>query len=158
MGQRITVRWRGCFLLLAALLCLGFAACDDADSSALTLPTVVAYQTPTPTATIPTTTFTLACAVNSSEGSEDDETEQTLTCKVTHAPAADTRFTLHYGVRDPVGTLHPLSQTCDGTLHAGVGTCRQTYEFVFAFPAAPGPVTGESLPSHQPLGPVMPTT
>ena len=66
--QRTTARRRGCFLVLAALLCLGLAACDDAASSAPTLPTVVAYHSPTPTATIPATTFTLACTVRSSGG------------------------------------------------------------------------------------------
>ena len=40
--QRTTARQTGCFLLLAALLCLGLAACDDGASSTLTLPTVVA--------------------------------------------------------------------------------------------------------------------
>ena len=162
MGQRTTVRRGGCFLLLATLLCLGLAACDDATSSALTLPTVVAYQSPTPTATIPATTFTLACTVRSSggegegAGGDNDEVQQILTCKVSHAPTADTRFTLHYGVRDPVGTLHPLSQTCDGSLRAGVGSCSQTYEIVFPFTPVPGPVAGESAPSHQALGPVLP--
>jgi hypothetical protein len=101
--------------------------------------------------------LTLACTVRQSEGSADDETKQTLTCKVTHAPAADTHFTLHYSIRDPIGNLHPFTQTCDGSLRNGGGTCTQTYEFIFPFAPMPGPVTGETLPSHHKLGPVTPS-
>jgi hypothetical protein len=121
-------------------------------------PTLIPTAAVTATAAVSAAPLTLACTVRQSEGSSDDETKQTLTCKVTHARAADTRFTLHYSIRDPIGNLHPFTQTCDGSLRNGGGTCTQTYEFIVPFAPVPGPVTGETLPSHHKLGPVTPTT
>lgn len=166
MRQQIIVRLSGRILVsLAALLllCLCFAACDTGPTRSATDPGVLTspargYITSTPTATIPTTSFTLACVVHIAEGSEDDQTQHTITCKVTHAPPTDTRFTLHYSVRDPSGNLHNFTPTCDGSLRNGAGSCSKAYQFIYPFAAVPGPVTGESLPSHQPLGPVAPTT
>jgi len=166
MRQRTTARLNVRFpfgLAALLLLCLGFAACNAGPTSSATDPGALTspargYATKIPTATIPTTSFTLACSIHIAEGSEDDQTQHTITCKVTHAPAADTRFTLHYSVRDPSGNLHNFAPTCDGTLSNGTGTCSKTYQFIFPFAAVPGPITGESLPSHQTLGPVAPTS
>ena len=166
MRQQIAVPLRNRLLIgLAVLLalCLGLAACNDAPTSSDTGPGVFtpparAYVTATPTATIPTTSFTLTCAVRIAEGSEEDATQHTITCKVTHAPTTDTVFTLHYSVRDPSGNLHQFTPTCDGALRNGAGSCSKAYQFIFPFAAIPGPITGESLPSHQSLGPIVPIT
>ena len=162
---------------LVCLLCLGLAACSDGasspDNGTLPFPTVSSAK-PLPTATRPvigpvvvTATSgasatasapTLTCAVHSAEGSEDDETQHTLTCTVKHAPLTDTRFTLHYGVRDPAGSVHPLEPACSGALHNGSGSCSEKYEFIVPFAAVPAPVTGASLPSDTALGPAAPSS
>ena len=156
---------------LVCLLCLGLVACSDgassADNGTLPFPTVSSAK-PLPTATRPvigpvvvTATPlapTLTCAVHSAEGSDDDETQHTLTCTVKHAPLTDTRFTLHYGVRDPAGSVHPLDPACSGALHNGSGSCSEKYEFIVPFAAVPAPVTGASLPSDTALGPAAPSS
>ncbi len=180
MRLGITARWGGCVLLLAALVSLGLAACGGDASSANNSPLLsatVASSRPLPTATravvgpVPigatpsapgtasgsASTATLTCAVHSAEGSDDDETQHTLTCTVKQAPLTDTHFSLRYGVRDPAGSLHSLAPACSGSLHNGAGSCSQIYEFVFPFTPVPAPVTGESLPSHKALGPAAPS-
>ena len=171
----------GCALLFVALvclLCLGLAACGDgaassADNGTLPFPTVSSAKplptptrpivgpvvvTATPGASATTSAPTLTCAVHSAEGSDDDETQHTLTCTVKHAPLTDTRFTLHYGVRDSAGSVHPLDPACSGALHNGSGSCSQKYEFIVPFAAVPAPVTGASLPSDTALGPAAPSS
>ena len=175
MRLGIVARRGGYALLLVALvclLCLGLAACGDGAASSTDdgtppFPTVSASK-PLPTATRPVVgpvavtatppAPTLTCAVHSAEGSDDDQTQHTLTCAVKHAPLTDTRFTLHYGVRDPAGSVHPLEPACSGALHNGSGTCSQTYEFIVPFAAVPAPVTGASLPSDTALGPAAPSS
>ena len=180
MRLEIVARRSGYALLLVCLLCLGLAACGDggsssADNGTLPFPTVSSSK-PLPTATRPivgpvvvtatsgasatatSSAPTLTCAVHSAEGSEDDETQHTLTCAVKHAPLTDSRFTLRYGVRDPAGSVHPLDPACSGALHNGSGSCSQTYEFIVPFAAVPAPVTGESLPSGTTLGPAAPSS
>lgn len=147
-------RFAGMVALLIAPLCLGLAACGGATGDAT--PTA-AYHTPLPATAVPTSSFTLACTMKSAENEGDDETAQTLTCAVKHVPATDTHFALHYAIRDPAGSLRPFEKLCEGTLKNGVGACSQVYEFTFPFAPVPGPVTGESLPSHTALGPVRPT-
>ena len=164
MRLRIAARRGGYAFLLVALGCLALAACDTGainatanPSQAATRPVigpVVVTVTPTRSAS----TAILTCAVHAAEGSEDDETQQTLTCTVKQAQPTDSQFILHYGVRDPAGSLHPFAQTCTGLLRKGTGSCSQVYEFVFALSAVPAPVTGESLHSHGALGPVTPST
>lgn len=161
-------QWRRWGFALIALALLGLAACanSSSDDSGVTLTpnglsagemTATAYVPPTATATIPTTSQTLTCAVRLSEGSQDDQVTQRLTCAVRDAPASDTTFTLHYGVFDPGGAIHPFTQTCAGALHNGSGSCAQTYEYILPFNARNGPVAGTSSPSGKALGPVVPT-
>ena len=181
MRPGIIARRDGRALLLVALLglvCLGLAACGDgavssADNGTLPFPTVSTSK-PLPTATRPVVgrvavtatpsasatppAPTLTCAVHSAEGAEDDETQHTLTCTVKHAPLTDTRFTLHYGVRDPAGSIHPLDPACSGALHNGSGSCTQKYEFIVPFAPVPAPVTGASQPSDTALGPATPSS
>jgi hypothetical protein len=152
-------------LLFAALLCLGLAACGGDEThgakkgSPSTSPTVV-NRPPTSvaaaTATVSAASLHLACTTHTTIGAQDDETQQTLVCTVSHAPTADTRFTLHYSIRDPLGTLRPFTQPCEGALQNGSGWCSSTYTFSVPFAPVPGPVTGETLPSHYALGPVTP--
>lgn len=173
MRLRTTARQSGYAFLLIALVCLALAACGAASPADINATATTANNpSPTPAGTRPAigpvvvtatptpsvSTAQLNCTVRSAEGSEDDETQQTLTCTVKQAPLADTQFTLHYGVRDPAGGLHSFTQTCTGPLRRGGGSCSQTYEFVFAFSPVPAPVTGESLPSHKALGPVTPSS
>lgn len=167
MRLRTTARRSGYAILLIALGCLALGACGAGDagdisatannpSPAVTRP-VIGPVVVTATPTVSGSTAALTCTVHTAEGSEDDETQQTLTCTVKQAPPTDTQFILHYGVRDPAGSLHSFTQTCNGVLRKGAGSCRQVYEFVFAFSPAPAPVTGESLPSHGALGPTTPS-
>lgn len=164
MRLPITARWSGYGLLLVALGCLVLAACGNGDisaaanSSPATTPPVIGPVVVTPTPSLSASTATLSCAVHSTEGSEDDETQQTLTCAVKQAPSTDTHFILRYSVRDPTGGIHPFSQTCNGSLRNGTGSCSQKYEFVFAFSPMSAPITGQSLPSRTPLGPATPST
>ena len=171
MRLRTTARRSGYAFLLIAMGCLAFSACGAGDagdagdlSAAAKNPTpavthpVMGPVVVTATLTVTASTAMLTCAVHSAEGSEDDETQQTLTCTVKQAPPTDTQFILHYSVRDPAGGLHSFTQTCTGLLRNGTGSCSQIYEFVFAFSPVPAPVTGESLPSHKALGPVTPST
>lgn len=164
MRLRIAARRGGYAFLLVALGCLALAACGTGDINATANPSQAATRPvigPIVVTTTPTrsaSTAILTCAVHAAEGSEDDETQQTLTCTVKQAQPTDTQFILHYAVRDPAGSLHPFTQTCTGLLRKGTGSCSQIYEFVFAFSAVPAPVTGESLPSHGALGPVTPST
>jgi hypothetical protein len=174
MRLRVIGRQGGYGFLFVALGCLALAACGGGGIGASSR-TPSPYSPPSPSSPSPaasrpvigpvavtatpspsTSTATLACSVHTAEGSEDDETQQTLTCTVKQAPSTDSHFTLHYGVRDPAGNLHPFPQTCDGALRKGTGSCSQTYEFVFAFSPTPAPITGESLPSHKTLGPATP--
>jgi hypothetical protein len=164
--------WRvrqGWGLALVALFLLGLVACasgpsDDSDASGTPNGpsagemTATAYVPPTATATVPTTSKTLTCTVRLGEGSEDDQISQTLTCTVRNAPASDTSFALRYGVLDPSGNSHPFTQTCDGSLHDGSGSCTESYQYILPFDAQNGPVTGASSPSGQKLGPIIPTT
>jgi len=167
MRLRTTARRSGHAFLLVALGCLALAACGAGDpagisatannpSPAATRP-VIGPIVVTATSTRSASTALLSCTVHAAEGSEDDETQQTLTCTVKQAPPTDTQFILHYSVRDPAGGLHSFTQTCTGPLRKGAGSCSQTYEFVFAFSPVPAPVTGESLPSHKALGPATPS-
>lgn len=171
MRLRTTARRSGYAFLLVALGCLALAACGASDpvdisasatfsnnpSPAATRPAIGPVVV-TATSTRSTSTALLSCTVHAAEGSEDDETQQTLICTVKQAPPTDTQFILHYSVRDPAGGLHSFTQTCTGLLRNGTGSCSQIYEFVFAFLPVPAPVTGESLPSHKALGPVTPST
>ncbi len=79
-----------------------------------------------------------------------------LACTVTGVPRTDTSFSLSFGVLDPLGHDHPFTQPCSGAVHGGSGSCRQSYTFIEPFLARPAPVTGQSLPSGQYLGPVTP--
>ena len=110
---------------LVCLLCLGLVACSDgassADNGTLPFPTVSSAK-PLPTATRPvigpvvvTATSgasatasapTLTCAVHSAEGSDDDETQHTLTCTVKHArsPTLALRSTTACATRREVST------------------------------------------------------
>jgi len=171
MRLRTTARRSGYAFLLIALGCLAFSACGTSDAGdagdisatannptpAVTHP-VIGPVVVTATPTVSASTASLTCSVHSAEGSEDDETQQTLTCTVKQAPPTDTQFILHYGARDPAGSVHSFTQTCSGLLRKGAGSCSQVYEFVFAFSPVPAPVTGEALPSHRALGPATPST
>lgn len=172
------IRRKGC-LVLCLLLLSGLTACaaNSANTNSATAPTANSStpHAPTATATVaggltlsptpaPTPTHgaktaapTLTCQAHTEEGSEDDSVRITLTCAVTHAAAADTSFTLHYGILDPVGNYQAFPQTCDGHLRNGSGSCTQTYTGIFPYAPKPGPVTGEFLPSHHKLGPVTPS-
>lgn len=160
-------------LALVTLVALALAACgsgassvDPAGGSSTGLvspagrsaPTATPYVAPTATPTIPTASLTLTCTVHTTEGSDDDETDQALSCSISHAPAGDTSFVLHYGVRDPSGATHSFTQTCSGALRNGVGTCTQEYDFILPFAPVPGAVSGQSSPSGKPLGPVLPSS
>jgi hypothetical protein len=174
MRLRTTARRSGYAFLLIALGCLAFSAWGTSDAGdagdagdisatannptpAVTHP-VIGPVVVTATPTVSASTASLTCSVHSAEGSEDDETQQTLTCTVKQAPPTDTQFILHYGARDPAGSVHSFTQTCSGLLRKGAGSCSQVYEFVFAFSPVPAPVTGEALPSHRALGPATPST
>lgn len=118
--------------------------------------TVSPTHTASPTAG-PNASVELACTVHSSPGDGDDSVDMALACTVTGMPATDTSFSLNFGVLDPLNHEHPLTQTCNGTLQGGKGSCHQSYTFIFAFSARPAPVTGLTAPSHHYLGPVTPT-
>lgn len=162
MSRWTIVRKGACRLTLAALLCLALAACASATSrsSATGGSTAVAHA-PTVTSHVavtgPVSSVVLTCTTRTTSGSEEDQVQQVLSCSVTNAPSADTQFALSYSIRSPAGTLHPFTQTCSGALHAGAGTCSQTYTFIVPYAPLPGPVSGESSPSHHTLGPVTPT-
>ena len=178
MRVTATIWHKGCLVFCLLLLC-GLAACaaNSATTNSATAPTTNSSTPHAPTATVAvaggltlsptpaatpthsakTAAPTLTCQTHTEEGDEDDSVRITLNCSVTHAAAADTSFTLHYGILDPVGHYQAFPQTCDGHLHNGAGSCSQTYTGIFPYAPTPGPVTGEFLPSHRKLGPVTPS-
>lgn len=142
--------------LALCLLVVALAACGSASG-----PTVAASTTPPFVATGPVATPTpgplLTCKAHTGAGDEDDSVKIALTCSVSHAPASETSYTLHFGVLDPGGQYHALTPICAGPLHNNAGSCTQTYVFIFPFPINPGPVTGQFTPSGLRFGPVIPT-
>lgn len=155
------LRWRAWSVILPllavlTLLAVGLAACGSASAEPSSTDTPVAIATG-PVAS-PTPGPALSCTVHTSAGEEDDSQQMALSCAVARAPAGDTSYVLHYGVNDPSGLFHAFSQTCAGTLHNGAGTCGQTYEYIFPFPAQPGPVTGQFSPSGLRFGPAIPVS
>lgn len=127
-----------------------------ASATAKATATVVPTRVASPTVG-PDVALGLACTVHSSPGDGDDSVDMALACTVAGMPTTDTGFSLNFGVLDPLGHEHPLTQTCKGTLQGGKGSCQQSYTFIFAFSARPAPVTGLTVPSHHYLGPVTPT-
>ena len=139
-------------LLFCAFLILGASGCGTTSISSNS-PT----PSPTPTHT-PAPAPTLACSIHTSV-SGIDVILVTLTCDVRNANPGDTSFSLTYtSAGGPhVGQPGVVRAPCAGPLHAGAGTCTQTYSFIAPNNPLPGKVEGESLPSHSPLGPVTPT-
>ena len=139
--------------LVVSLLVLALAACGSGGPTAASTPPPTAATGPVVTATPGPL---LSCTAHSSAGEEDDSVRIALACAVSHAPASETSYTLHFGVTDPGGQYHALTPICAGSLHNGAGSCSQTYEFIFSFPANPGPVAGIFAPSGLRFGPVIP--
>jgi len=142
---------------------LGSSAGGGPGAAAATSPTPHASPSVAPTSgkgggsAAPAPPPPLRCSVHVGEGDKDDSVEMELTCIVNQSAAqSDTSFTLHFGILDPIGHLHPFSQACAGKLRKGSGSCSQTYTFILPYAANPGPVSGQSLPSHHALGPVTP--
>lgn len=144
-------------VLLLACLSLALVACESASgpTAAATAPQPAATTGP---ALTPTPGTLLRCTAHTSAGQEDDSEQIALTCAVSHAPASETSYTLHFGITDPSGMFHALTPTCAGALQNGAGSCSQIYEFIFPFAANPGPVTGQFAPSGLRFGPVIPTS
>ncbi|HKS69322.1 MAG TPA: hypothetical protein VJQ45_02810 [Ktedonobacterales bacterium] len=136
-------------------------------SSATATPTHPASAIATPARTATSTTGpnasrALTCTVHVSAGDSggdggDDSVTMALACTVAHAPQSDTSFSLSFGVLDPLGQAHTFTQACAGALRGGSGSCSQSYTFVVPYGVVPAPVTGQSLPSRQQLGPTTPT-
>jgi len=145
------------FLTLLLCACLALCACSRStasptDGGVSASPTIIQ----TVTHSTPASSGPLACTLLERPQGVD-VIVATLSCRVSGVAASQTSFTLSYTAAGPGSQQRQMGPPCSGSLHAGAGSCAQTYSLIAPIGSKPGSVAGELLPSHTPLGPVTPS-
>jgi hypothetical protein len=136
------------------LLVVTLAGCGVTSTSGTGLPPVRGSSSSTP-AGRPSNTPQLSCVLTTTVHPIDSMSEG-LHCTVAHVAASETAFVLQLTATGNAGP-HTFFPACQGALSGGSGSCSVGFSAVAPFAVDKGTVAGSTLPSHYPLGPVVPT-